>query len=246
MSLINKLELVDQIVIDSKDKETSSAGTTDFTIKIPLPTRKITHMMLTSVILPLVYNNVTTDNYAFTVAGTGYNFSLGHYGIDALVAEGNDQMSGSGYTFSWTNQSRLKISGAGAFAFIPGDAAELLGFDDTTYSGAASYTAPYYPNLVQNREYITLHSRTLSKLSVDETSHTDSRSDIICAIPIEKDHGSMQSWTPDETKIYAVKNSYINYIDFKVKDANNVTLDIDNFNIIIILNRYIKHGLQVK
>jgi signal peptidase I len=235
---LKNIELVDELIIDSKDKESTSTSDTDFTVKITTPPKKVTHFQLKKVIIPNNWDNVTTKNQDFTLEGVGKTIPAGYYDIDGLINELDTQTTGVA-TWSFDNEHRITITSAGPnITFIPGDAYKLLGFDDVTYSGATSYTAPNYPDLIQDRKYFTLHSDTLSKRALNHSHHTDHRSNVLTIIPITEEHGRLQVWEPQDEKIYKIVNDHINLLDFKLNDSANTVVDLHGNHIILIIARY--------
>lgn len=230
---------VDQIIIDSKDKDSTSVSTTNFTIQIPQASTPIKHYQLLKVIIPLTYDTVTSSNNTFDIDSTSYSLDTGHYDIDALISALNDKAP-AGFTFSWLDNSRVKVAKDDLtnFTWEPNETGTLLGYESSSYTAANNYTAEVFPNLNENLDYLTLHSDTLSRRSRDHTYHTDRRTNMLSIIPINSSHGSVQVWEPIFEKYFEIKDQHLNIIDFKILNKNKEEIDINNDTVVIIFNRY--------
>jgi hypothetical protein len=235
------MDLVDSIIIDGKDKRTSSNSTTDFTIDIQRPGRNVSIVEIRKIEIPLSYDNVNSSNNVITIGGTPYTIPAGLYDITGLIQELGAQVSGS-YNVTYENNNRITIdNGGGAnFIILPGISAELFGFDSSaTYSGSNTYTTPFFPNLIQDHEYFTLHSKVLSNKG-DTVHHTDKRSDIIAFIPIKEDLGTSFSWEPKRRKLIKTRDMHISLVDFTLRNRAGNVVDLDNKTFQLVLNRYHK------
>lgn len=227
---------LDQIVIDSKDRESSSASATDFSILMPDATEKIVSIEITKIILPYVFDTVDHTNSTFTLDGTPYTISSGQYNILDLIAALN--LKTPGYTWTFELHGRIKVAAASTFTFVPGISAILLGFTETTHSGATSYTGTYYPSLTEDSDYLTLHSKELYKNEKESQFHSDYRSNMIALIPILVPFGSIQIWEPQRPIIFNVENFRLTSLDFKLLDKGGNQININNGSFVINMVRY--------
>lgn len=238
--LSEKYKLVDQLIIDSKDRDATSTSSTDFTVNVQYTSGGIVRIALIKAVIPLVYDNVTSDNNTFTLGGVGKTLDIGFYSITQLIQELNDVSSG--YTWSWENQSRIKVlkDDLAVFAFVPGNAATLLGFTAASYGGVNNYVAELFPDLAENLNYLTLHSTELSKRSEGSGMHSDHRSNIVSIIPIVDSHGNIATWEPQFYKFFDVKDHHLSTIDIQLKKSDNTVVDLNEQNIVLVFNRYMK------
>jgi len=237
---MNGLKLIDNYTLDSKDRKDISLNSTNFTIDIQHPSETIKGIQLKKVFIPLVYDTVNSSNNTITTPSV--TMPIGHYDIFSFISELNDQTSGS-YTWSFTNNSRIKIveDSATPFTFDGGTATALLGVDtSSTHTGSASYTFEFFPDLSQNFDYLTLHSRELSKRLVHAVSHSDGRLNMLTTVPLKRyGHSSVLSWEPkSEKEGKFTHNQQIKNIDFYVRNKNNNPVIINNQSVAIVFDRY--------
>lgn len=240
MEVQDKHSLIDQQVIDSKDRITNSNSTTDFSINIDRSSKDVKYIQIVKVIIPLSQDNITQYNDTFTCNATPYTLTHGGVDIDGLINMLNTLTTGV-YTWIFTDYGRIKISAddTNPFTFLPGIADKLLGFDSSlTYTGVNNYVGDYFPDLGEAYDYLTLHSRELHKRMGDSIFHTDYRSDVIMVIPINKTRGEIMTYEPHYHRFHATTEQQFHTLDFQLRDKNNRILDIGTQTLTIIINRY--------
>lgn len=228
----------DTVILDSKDRLSGSSSTTDFRIKIPYASSKITKYELSKIIIPITYDNVYDINNTFDIDASAYSIPAGAYSISALIVAANALVTG--YTFSFGGNSRVTVikDDTTAFTWTPDETGKLLGFTQTNYTTKNTYTAENYPDLVQNHDYFTLHSEILSGRTEDHVSHSDNRTNILCVIPVVETYGLVQTWEPQLGKFFDIADGHINECDFELKNKNNEVVDLNGHDFMIIFNRY--------
>jgi hypothetical protein len=235
------VRLLDQIVIDSKDRDTSQSNSTaDFVVRMESSNGDIDILQLTQVNIPLTYDTVSAanGNNDFTIAGGPITIPEGYYTISDLINELNSLTAG--YTWTFENNHRVKVTAAGAFAFVPGNASILLGFDPSgTYTGATSYEADWPPDLIENFDYLTLHSDVLTRRTVDHFYHSDNRGALMAKIPLVKtSYGEILSWEPESELYYQFEHSRPRYADFYLKNKNGDKVDLNNHTFSLVFDRF--------
>jgi len=239
------LNIYDTLILHSKDKESVSNSNTDFIIKLKKSSVKLQYIQIAKIIIPLSYDNISASdgNNTLTIGGVLKMLPDGYYSKDTLLSELNAQTTG--FSWSFENESRFKVTDdtSSNFNFVPGKLGIILGFTETSYSGASSYQAEQYPNLAQNKSILTLHSSKLKKTIKEDISMSDERLNLVSLIPIISSHGDIQVWEPHFHKLYDVSNVNINILDFQVRDEANKIVDLQGKDIIIVINR-IKKKLE--
>lgn len=233
-------KLADEITLDSKDRLSTSASSTNFTMQITSPAiTALSKYKLTHVFFPATYDNVTATTNACTVDGNAVSIAAGYYGIDDIIIALN-AAAPANFTFSYAGNNRVVITSdlAAAFIFLEGTIRDVLGFDDAAYAGATSYTAPFFPNLALNKDHFTLHSRALTRERRTPYIHSDYRSNMIASIPNKQEHGTVVSYEPQEPHVMFVREHAIETIDFQLRDSANVILNLNGRSVITIWRRY--------
>jgi hypothetical protein len=164
----------------------------------------------------------------------------GHYDKDELLTELNTNAPAN-YTWTYEDNNRFKITNdlAANFTFLPGELTDVLGYDSSsTYTGASSYEADYFPNLALNKDYFTLHSNILTRKRIHSYHITDGRSDIVLKIPNERQMGQTLTYEPEAPVLINVRNTSVSTLDFDLRDSSNSTLDIGPRSVIIEIERY--------
>lgn len=235
----SELNIVDQVILDSKDRESTSTNSCNFTIKFPRVSGPVKWLQLVKIIIPVTYDTVNSTNNTFTIGGVLKTIPTGHYSYSALVSELNALCSG--YTWSWENESRYKVVEdlSANFTLIPGLATELLGFTSgSTYTGASSYQSENFPDFTQGFDYLTLHSSELSRRSIDHVYHSDLRSNLLAIIPSNVAHSEVISWEPHFNKYYKMTDSHLNFVDFQLRNKAGNSVTLGNQSICLVFNRY--------
>ena len=232
---------IDTILIDSNDRLATSTSTTDFIVKFPSPRSNIHQIEINSIAIPLIYDNIVTGvNDVITLATVTNTLDSGYYNVNTLINALNVLTLGN-YTWKLEYNTRITISedAAANFVFVPGTMSDILGFVSTdTYSGASEYTGTLYPNLIKN-QYLTLHSKTLCKRTKDHIYTTGNDSNVIAVIPISADQTKLHTYIPPIRLVYTMNDSsIINYCDFTLIGDDDLTVDIDNKPIQILITRY--------
>lgn len=230
------MDTVDTIILDSKDRETSSTSTTDFEIKLPFANKQVRLFKIRKISFPLVQDNVTDSNNTFEIDDAATSIATGQYDINGLITWLTANVAG--YTFTFESNRRVKVTNdlAATFKWEPLEASTILGFANATFTGATSYTGTVLPNLLPSK-YYTLHSRFITKRQRHHTHHSDNRSDLVMLIDKEQDMGSLLVFRPDDPVIKVVNNTNNDIIDFQVRDDSKNVIDIDNGTVVILFDR---------
>ncbi len=229
--------LIDTILLDSKDRESASTSSANFLIKFPTGGRKTNFIHIRKIIIPLAMDNIssTLGNDSFELDDVVTNIPAGQWTIGNLMDYLTTNVAN--YTFTFDDNSRVTVTNTvpTTFKFEPLECANILGFTASSYTGAATYTAERFPNLLPTN-YITMHSNYISQRQHHNTDHSDKRSDTIALIEM-KDLGELLVWEPEEQLVKHVSTTNSSTIDFDFRDDTNTTIDIQDKNIVIILDR---------
>lgn len=238
-------QLIDSVIIDGDDADEITT-TTNFKIKLPITGKNIGHYYIKSVMIPLTMDNVTATgsgaNNVFQINDVNQTITVGQYNVNSLIAEMNTLFTS--YTFTYTNNGRIKIKYKAdditTFKFEPvTDAcAWLLGFTNTAYTGANSYTGEY-PPVLSPTYYFTLHSTYIANKGRYHIYHSDKRNDQIMYIPITNDIGSTMIFMPDNPEIVTVDLNNFDLIDFQLRDEFNQVVNLGRSSFIIKLERLV-------
>lgn len=235
--LKKSIRYFDNIILDSKDREQFSKSSTNFTIKLPTSGSKIVAFEIISIIFPYVFNTVDATNNTFKIASTTYTLPIGHYSISTLVTKLNSLTSGVA-TWTFEPNYRLSVTFVDLYTFEPLLAGVMFGFTQTSYTAAMSRTAENIANISEDGDYLTLHSKVLSKCIREGKTHSDNRKDIVCMIPITVPYGNLEVYQPTRPLISNVLNMGINEIDFYILDKGGNEIDLSSSSIIIDMIRY--------
>jgi len=232
---------LDDITIDSKDRETNSTSTTNFRITVEQPSMPAKWLQLVKIVLPMTFDTIDSNNNTFDIGALGtITIPTGHYELGSLILELNSLTTG--YTWTWENNSRIKVvkDDLATFTLDPGNATILLGFDpSSTYTGANNYTADFFPDMGENKDYLTLHSSVLRRHMEVSVKHTDDRTNMITFIKNDVPHGSVMTWEPEKKIFFNLNSSHINLMDFYILDKAGNYIDIGNQTVAIVFNAFL-------
>jgi len=230
--------IVDTLLLDSKDRESFSSGTTDFTIKFPRPIQDVSHYRFTKVIIPLSMDNVTSSNNTYEINDVSFSVSTGYYTIPSLIDQLNDDHSAA-YSFDWTANGRIRMVSDTAtnFKFEPLETAKLLGFTSSSYSGDIAYVAEHLP-ILQSTNYFTLHVEEIANRQKHSIYHSDYRSNILDLIPNTGSHGDVLVYEPTNQIYKYVQDSKITGLHISLRNSANEIVDLQSNNIQIVIERH--------
>ncbi|MCK4500517.1 hypothetical protein KAU11_08460 [Candidatus Babeliales bacterium] len=214
-----------------------------FTVKVSL-NNYIDGFQLRKAIIPLRFKNVTTSNKTITIAGVDYTLVEGTYNINQIVTDLNTLLAATIYTVEYTNYNRIRIYSTGAnFALVPNLMSDLLGFKETSYSGAATYTGEYLPILNKHHKYLTIKSEILTRMSNEYFLDTNNKnSDTLFILPIKEPIFNNLCFEPQQKKMFYVNNKYRpTLIDFSIVDEDDKEFDLSNDSAVIILDLFVKN-----
>jgi hypothetical protein len=233
---MSNISIIDTIVLDSKDRESSSSSTTNFEIKLPFSNSEVTFFKIKEVSFPLSQDNVLSSNNTFEIDGVPSSIDVGQYNITSLINWLSDNITG--YTFTYEPNGRVKISSDALvnFSWEPLESSVLLGFTNSTFAGATSYTGTLMPDLLPSN-YYTLHSNFISKRQRHYTYHSDSRSNLIMTIAKKQDLGSLLVYRPNPPVLKYVTNTNSDLVDFQIRDSDKNIIDIGTNTVLIIIER---------
>lgn len=220
---------IDTIILDSRNR--ASGTTSNFTIRVPHNYKEPETYILREVSIPLVYDNIVTGgNDNVKLDGVTFTLPAGQYNINQLISQLN--ITCSGFTFSYTYGSRVNVVkvGGGNFLFDAMNMNTTLGYINSPYAGAATYTSEYLYNLIVTK-YFTLHSSFLSSKNKLKYYHSDNRSQLIAKIPINANQGQVLVYEPYNPIYIYLEGSNVDLIDFQLRDeyGDLVDLQTDEF-----------------
>lgn len=234
------MSIIDTVILDSKDRESNSVSSTDFKIRLPFSGEQGNSLRFKRITIPLVMDNITSStNTIDDFDGGAFSIRTGQYNIGALIDELNATVTGSTWTFE--DNSRIKVikTAGGAFDFsVATEMADILGFTSSPYTLGTSYTAERLANLLPT-EYFTLHSDYLQRKQKHNTVHSDNRGGTIMMIPASENLGSIINYEPSNEQAIVKQTQTYNHdiIDIKIKDENNVVIDLQGKPVIIVMDR---------
>jgi len=232
--------LTDTVTLDSKDRESYSASSTDFEIKLPFSNRPTNFIHIKEIGIPLLMDNVITGrNDTFELDDVVQTINEGQYTIGYLMDYLTEYIIN--YTFEYIDWGRVRITNDSSetFKFEPGTALKLLGFTQSEYTGSDFYVGEIHPNLLPTK-YFTLHSKFIATRQKHNHYHSDRRSDMIAIIKFNHGLGEMLWWSHEEPLFKNINYSNNDLIDFQLRDDNNVIVDIGNESIVLELDRITK------
>jgi hypothetical protein len=229
------MKVFDNIVIDSKNR--SSGTTTDFLIDLQEPDLEPNLLEITSIVFPYVFDTVDSTNNSFKIGLTTYTVSTGHYDVNTLIAALNAQITGVG-TFSMGYNNKLVLTLLVAATFTPGIANNLLGFTLGPYLANTVFNADQYPNLTEDSDYLTLHSKLLSGYGDEAHFHSDKRSYVLCTIPLTEPFGGIITYQPQQRLVFKISGNKFNRVDFYLRDQGNNAINLGNSTFSINITRY--------
>lgn len=218
-------------IIDTKDRSsgTSTSGIIDYNSN----NNNERKLVLKKIIIPLSYDNISTNTNQFSIGGVSHTVPDGYYSISSLLTEMTTQ-AGAPYTFTLNSGNRVVVGNGGgaAFNFDPDELTNILGFT-TTYTGANQYIGESFPDANHGKDYMTLHSKELANRARENTIHSDSRSNAVAIIPIFFDHGKRQLWEPEEIIDFDMTKR-ITFFDYELRFSDNTVVDLhgDNFQMV--------------
>lgn len=172
------------LLIDSRDRTSSSSGFTDAVFDIKnVPSVTYRKARLVSFAIPNLLYSIHSDNnkIAFTRSSTDYAATItpGNYTITQLssaIATAMNLQDANSYTATYdANTQKMTISGSSSFVLdfsLDGTMWRELGFENSTSSSATSHTGTNYVNLSpENYVYIQIDEIGTKVLTTRETNY---------------------------------------------------------------------------
>lgn len=236
-----------RFICRSEDRMTPESSTTDnFVVDLKNIGGLHGRYTIRSVIIPNSLYNVTTTRYKIYINSTTVSITAGFYdGVglaSAIQAQLRTSLADGTFTCTYsTTTGKFTIARSTNFtldwassSYADGDdLARVLGWPNSNYSGASSYTAPNMANLISSRGYFI----NIQEARLREVKCSNGRSGSVCHIPIDQPFMSYVTWVPNSVNKQYVNLDHANQLSISVRDENGQQLSLNGVNWSIILQR---------
>lgn len=225
-----------RMFINSRNRDSTSASVSDFTIRLPFALTKIKKISVASCEIPISYYATSSSSLiSWTMQGTGTTYtasiasgtySIGDF-VTALQTAMNAQLAGFTITNSGTT---MKITITHASAFRINSATTLsaeIGFAGTTSSYATSWTSDNVVN-VSGTNHIFILSTQLARQRRETYTDNTLNSNIFFKIAITDSFSQVTHYKPDAT---GISDSFYNSLDLSVIDFKLVDEQLNAVNL---------------
>ena len=238
------------LVINSKNRNTESASTSNFTYSIG-QSLEVESIVIKSISIPNTQYNINNSNnkiYFYYMQNTGLvEVPNGQYTISQLLAKLNTSFIGYGNTVFTQDENTFKISYTSAvgIAFFSGDDSssglmKTLG-QPTTTSEYTNFTFQNLPSLNGLMNYYIL-TKVLSQGS-NGLFTGGIQTALQTNIPITVPYGQIQNYRPlllETNTITFTRPVNIQFIDIKIVDSSLNEVDLNGADIELIYKLYLK------
>lgn len=227
-----------RFVIRSEDRINPTGTTTDdFVVK--LDSEISGRYAVRTIQMPNALYNVTSTRYKIYINSTTVSITQGFYdgiGLASLIQSTlRTSLSDASFTCSYSTttgkftiarSTNFTLDWASGSATSGDDLATVLGWPNSNYSGASTYTAPNMANLVSTRAVCI----NIAEAKMREVRCTNGRSACAIHMPIDQSFLSFCIWQPNTENTQYVNLPGTQTLSIKILDENGQPLSLNGVN----------------